>query len=330
MSTSKSKQTSRTGQTLLSSFSRVTALSEAGQDFSHHFLTNTALQPEIVGATGQKAKLRLDYIGDDDGPEAAASRGKGIPPDVRLPSAMIVLCALCNNCCYAMEFATFAVYFRQVHNWDQASLASVAQTAGDVMAAIAMQVVPFLFTSEYDLDELGCFQRCLHHMTAQPYNLSFILATWVLFNLGMMSPILPLAIAAQVLMGTTYVYSIKWMTDINLFYSLGDSKVFMALQVYCRSAESLGGIFAGILGTTLFTLDPSAPFAFNASLSCVTLLVYTTGFCARLGIGLDIETAEEKRSIRLGKVRVSSWKAQQQTKKDKTLETQEVDVVREA
>ena len=35
--------------------------------------------------------------------------------------------------------------------------------------------------------------------------LTFILATWILFNLGMMSPSLPVAIAAQIFMGTTFV-----------------------------------------------------------------------------------------------------------------------------
>ena len=47
--------------------------------------------------------------------------------------------------------------------------------------------------------------RFLHHLTSQPYNLSFVLFTWVLFNGGMVSPILPVAITAQILMGTTYV-----------------------------------------------------------------------------------------------------------------------------
>lgn len=68
-----------------------------------------------------------------------------------------------------------------------------------------MQVLPVFFSSDYDPDELGCFWRCVHHLTAQPYNLTFILATWILFNLGMMSPSLPVAIAAQIFMGTTFV-----------------------------------------------------------------------------------------------------------------------------
>ena len=35
----------------------------------------------------------------------------------------------------------------------------------------------------------------------------------VIFNLGMVSPSLPVAITAQVFMGTTFVYSCKWSTE---------------------------------------------------------------------------------------------------------------------
>ena len=90
-------------------------------------------------------------------------------------------------------------------------------------------------------------------------------------ELGMMSPWLPLTIVAQVFMGSSYVYSSKWSTDMNLFYSLGDSNVFLTLQVYCRNAEAIGGL----LGTYLFTLNPIAPFAFSTGLTVLCLVLYT-------------------------------------------------------
>ena len=49
---------------------------------------------------------------------------------------------------------------------------------------------------------------------------------------------------------------------------MGDSKVFMSLQVYCRNADALGGSVAGLLGTALFTVDPVAPFVFSTALAC--------------------------------------------------------------
>lgn len=37
---------------------------------------------------------------------------------LRWPAFLIVLSCLCNTGSYAIEFATFAIYFKQVHNWN--------------------------------------------------------------------------------------------------------------------------------------------------------------------------------------------------------------------
>ena len=306
-----SKSSKHSGQTVLSAFSRMTSLSEAGDDFRHHFGTATALQPQIVGATGAKAALRDDIeTWDADGnsvEEEGPTKRASIPKDVRLPAFLIVLNCFCNTASYVIEFATFAIFFKQVHNWNEAIWASLAQTAGDVMAAIAMQVIPAIFPDNFQEDEAGPIRRFFHYIVSQPYTLTTTLVTWVLFNAGMMSPWLPLAIVAQVFMGSSYVYSSKWSTDMNLFYSLGDSNVFLTLQVYCRNAEAIGGSISGLLGTYLFTLNPIAPFAFSTGLAFLCLVLYTVGFCARLGFGDDIESSEAKRSRRKGIKRVSSW-----------------------
>jgi len=304
-------RTARTARTVATTLSRMTSLSKAGEDFRHHFGTAGALQPQIVGATGAKAALRDDVetrdaegnVVEQGGPTKRAS----IPKDVRLPAFLIVLSCFCNTASYTIEFATFAIFFKQVHNWNEAIWASLAQTAGDVMAAIAMQIIPAIFPDNFDEDEGGPIKRFFHHIVSQPYTLTTTLFTWVLFSAGMMSPWLPLAIVAQVFMGSSYVYSSKWSTDMNLFYSLGDSNVFLTLQVYCRNAEAIGGSISGLLGTYLFTLNPIAPFAFSTGLAFLCLVLYTVGFCARLGFGDDIESAEAKRSRRKGIKRVSSW-----------------------
>ena len=64
------------------------------------------------------------------------------------------------------------------------------------------------------------------------------------------------------------VYSCKWSTDLNLFYSSGNSQVFLSLQVLCRNADAVGGSIAGLLATWLYSFDPAAPFLFGAALSC--------------------------------------------------------------
>ena len=144
---------------MVTALSRMTRLSEAGEDYRHHFGTAGALQPQIVGATGAKAALRDDVetwdadgnVVEQEGPTKRAS----IPKDVRLPAFLIVLNCFCNTACYAIEFVTFAIFFKQVHNWNEAIWASLAQTAGDVMAAIAMQIIPAILPDNFDEDEAG-------------------------------------------------------------------------------------------------------------------------------------------------------------------------------
>ena len=85
-------------------------------------------------------------------------------------------------------------------------MAGIAQTAGDLTAAIAMRVIPALIRTEYSLDEAGCLRRFFHHLTSEPYHLSFCLAAWVIFHLGLCCPVLAVAIVAQVLMGTIYAF----------------------------------------------------------------------------------------------------------------------------
>ena len=72
-----------------------------------------------------------------------------------------------------------------------------------------MQLLPQIFSGEYDWDEASSCMRFCHHVLSQPYALSFALFTWVICELGMMSPVLALAIVAQVFMGSSYV---SWRT----------------------------------------------------------------------------------------------------------------------
>ena len=316
--TSATSKTASTARTVLTAMTRLTALSEAGREFQHHFGTNLATRPHIVGRTGAKRVLRdevedFDEEGDkveESIPGTAGTKARSkIPKDIQLPVFLIVLNCFTNTATYVIEFSTFAIFFKEVHSWNEATLASLAQTAGDVMAALMMQVIPFLMPGGYDPDEAGPCSRFWHSLTSQPYTISCVLVSWMVFNACLISPWLPVAIVAQVFMGTSYVYSCKWSTDMSLFYSLGDSKVFLAIQVLCRNADALGGGLGSIFGTWLFTFGPTVPFIFGTGVTTTVFLLYTVCFCARLGFGDDIETAEAKRSRRLGKARLSSWAA---------------------
>ena len=86
--------------------------------------------------------------------------------------------------------------------------------------------------------------------------------------------------------------------------------------------KRLVAALAGLLGTYLFTLDPIAPFAFSTGLAFICLVLYAVGFCARVGFGDDIETAEAKRSRHKGIKRVSSWMSDAGNRKSQARKSQ--------
>ena len=208
--TSATSKTASTARTVLTAMTRLTALSEAGREFQHHFGTNLATRPHIVGRTGAKRVLRdevedFDEEGDkveESIPGTAGTKARSkIPKDIQLPVFLIVLNCFTNTATYVIEFSTFAIFFKEVHSWNEATLASLAQTAGDVMAALMMQVIPFLMPGGYDPDEAGPCSRFWHSLTSQPYTISCVLVSWMVFNACLISPWLPVAIVAQVFHG---------------------------------------------------------------------------------------------------------------------------------
>ncbi|CAK9018405.1 Uncharacterized protein SCF082_LOCUS14077 [Durusdinium trenchii] len=276
--------------TFLSKVTGVTNLKDS-ENLEHTFLANNALRPTV----------QTTRAGEPRGDEAEDKKTKGIPKDLRIPALLIVMCCLNNNLSYVLEFSTFAIFFKEYHGWNSALWASLAQSAGDLTAAIMMKL---LGAATDDDEEAGILRR----LTKQPYSLSCLLFIWLLCNLGMTSPWLPLAVTAQVIMGTVYVYTSKLTTDLNLFYSLGDQSLFLHLQVWCKNVEALGGCAASFLGPLLFeAVSPFFPFFVSATFSTVTFILFTSGFCQRLGFPPDVETAEAQRSRRLGLRRVSHW-----------------------
>ena len=301
--TSQTKQTGRSGRTAftaLSSLSQLSVLSEAGRHFQNHFAASRSVLPKIVGATGEDSVLREElHVIDETGSvvsnqmQHTTSR---IPSDIRLPAALIALNSFCNTCAYILEYATFAIYFKEVYKWKGgANLVGITQMAGDVLGALLMQLIPVLFRQTSAPDNLGFCGWLWHCLLSKPYGLSITLFTWILLNLAMVTPWLPVAFVAQVLMGATFAYSCKWSTDMNLLYSFGSSQVFLSLEVLCRNAEAAGGSLAGILAIWLYSFNKAAPFLFGALLACTIFLAYTIGFCLRAGFGDELESTEQKR-----------------------------------
>lgn len=271
--------------------SQMTSLAEAGTNFEHHFLVNNTLGPQIVTKTGQ------DDVEDDFGEGEPpledipwAARGT-IHPGSRLPLFLICLCGLVNSFCYATEFGTFAVLYREYYGISDATTAALCQTAGDFVAALSMQINTFSAQFKCCRGCVGLWQK----FAFAPYNLSWALFIWILLSLSMISGVFPLAVLGQILMSCTYCLTSKFSSELIFFYSRGDLKAFMKLQVYVKSSEALAAAFANFFGLFLLeAVNPWVPYLVCSCMSFVVFVIYTNIFCGRLSCR-DIVVAEEKR-----------------------------------
>lgn len=305
-STNKTGKSNKTMGTVMSKLSAFTN----GENFEHHYALRNALLPQVAS---RNAQVQLQEVDEDD--EIPSTSGRAtkkakatLPRDVYIPAALLMMASFCNNLSYSMEWTVYAVYFREQHNWQSATWAGVAQTAGDLLAAFTMSI--FKGGARPDLDDYEGIRRYWMAIRAQPYNMSCLLFWWIILSAAIMAPNLAVAVAAQVVMGTVYVFFAKTLTDLNLFFSLGESEIFMKLQVQCRNADSLAVLIASSCGLTMYeNFFPESPFLLSFGLACFVFSIFTAGFCHRLGFGIDIETAEERRARRKGLRRVSSWKS---------------------
>ena len=295
---------------------KMTSLSQAGEGLQHA----CGMEPTIISAKGGLGVARNDAKNDwfdaygeveeIDGPKSeaqdSAKAKRGIPKDLRLPACLILSSCLCNTVGCVTIYSRFAIFFKEVHDFN-ATFAGMAQTAGDITAATVIKVVPFLFSADFDTMEAGCFQRNWHFITSQPYNVSLNLVAWIVLNLCIIIPVLPVAVTAHVLMSSCYVYLQKNNMEMNLFYSLGEQELFLNLQFMAKNFQAAGGLVAGLGAAALYSIDPRVPFLFAAGVALLIFVLWTLGFCARVGYGDNIEMSEAKRAQRRGVRRVSSW-----------------------
>ena len=317
--TQKTAQTSgtmHTMRTIGTALTKMTSLSRAGEGLQHAY----GLEPTIITAKGGSGVARNDAkndwedayggVGEVQDPQSqgggSAKAQGGIPKDLRLPAALILSSCLCNTLGYVTLYSRFAIFFKEVHDFN-ATFAGMAQTGGDIIAATVIKVVPLLFSADFDPVEAGWFLRNWHFIISQPYNVTLNLVAWIVLNLCIITPVLPVAVTAQVLMSSCYVYLQKNNMEMNLFYSLGEQQLFLTLQFMAKNFQAAGGLLAGLGAAALYSIDPRIPFLFAAGTALLTSVLWTSGFCARVGYGDDIESAEAKRARRSGIRRVSSW-----------------------
>ena len=204
---------------------------------------------------------------------------------------------------YLTEYATYAILFREVHGWDNALWPALGQTAGDVIAAVVMSVAPKLARhapNQHQLfEERGGVAWLLASIFSTPYQVTVLMLSWVLLSLGMAAPSLAVCFTSQVLMGVAYVFGVKLATEMNVFYSKGDAAVFLRLQVLKDALQCAGGALATFGALTLYeALGPQAPYIATACVSGLIAIIFTFGFCQRVGFGKPLETLEASRANR--------------------------------
>lgn len=296
INSSQTKQTAMTGasvgtmRTNMTMRSQFTSLAEAGTNFEHHFMVNSTLGPTIVTRTGQDGDFEDEFVEDEPIADVPFVRRGNIPKESKMPLLLVLLGSLTSGFCYATEFGTFSIVFRELYGITTATPAALGQTGGDFLAAMVMQFNTFSAT-------LPCFYGTVllsDRIAFPPYNISWILLMWTLLNVCMISGVLPLAIISQVLMSSTYCLSSKFTGDLCFFYTRGDVKAFMNAQMYMRRAEAFTAAVANLLGLIFVEhVDITTPYVVGLCLSGAVLVLYTNGFCARIACE-HVAVAEEK------------------------------------
>ncbi|CAE7318582.1 unnamed protein product [Symbiodinium sp. CCMP2592] len=219
-------------------------------------------------------------------PQGEQTKGRTpLPKDLYLPAALLGILSLANFFTYQVEWCTYALYFKDVHGWTQATWSGLAQTAGDVLAAVVMKIQNCC--SRKSIDDADQYAKggsswLLASVLGKPYMLSVGCLAYSAVCFGMTSSSLVVAMTSQVLMGSVFVMVFQGITTMNTFYSLGDSSIFLQLQVMKQNAESVGSALAGLLSLILYQqLGPTAPFWLTGCFFVGVFFIYTAGFCSR-------------------------------------------------
>mmetsp|Transcript_55950 Transcript_55950/g.130763 ORF Transcript_55950/g.130763 Transcript_55950/m.130763 type:complete len:674 (-) Transcript_55950:281-2302(-) len=283
--------------------SRVSVAS--GMSRASHIVGGGLLRPTHV-SDGERSMMFMPPPEEDAG--SKKSKKNAIPKDVYLPLLLICLQGFNTNFSYHSEWCTFAIFFKEQHNWHSATWAGLAQTAGDVIGAITMKIQSRCGSDDHAGGRKRGLTWLYHSVFGKPYFFSVLVFLWVACDFVMAGPSLAPAVMAQVVMGTVYAYCQKASGAMNLFYSRGDSQLYLTFQVFRQNADSLGCAIASIASLLLYEqIGPTAPFLATGALSAFTLIMYTTLFCCRVGFGKDLEEAEELRAKRRGLKWTSSW-----------------------
>eukprot|EP00929_Paragymnodinium_shiwhaense_P113236 TRINITY_DN8149_c0_g1_i1.p1 TRINITY_DN8149_c0_g1~~TRINITY_DN8149_c0_g1_i1.p1 ORF type:complete len:539 (+),score=49.44 TRINITY_DN8149_c0_g1_i1:90-1619(+) len=303
--------------------------SQVWQDWRQWRNSRNASSEDAVGAVGDSlhgavpaAQLEIGKAGvKGDGEKGGLTRSMssvesqrstsffGLPRDLLWPVVAMAVAHFASNWSYMCEWATFAVFFKDEHNWTNAFWAGFAQMIGDiagasllVMASSGSQPVVADESSEPALhtEARGTERSWIpKSLFGKPYNLSWLLLAWVLTNFGLAAPSLDIAIICQVLMGTTYVFFMQYINEMSMLYSFGCTKTYLKLQSLMQSFFAIGCAFAGLVSLYLYeAAGRLVPFYVSGCVSAVALVFYTVVFLLRAGCSSTLEVVEYERRNR--------------------------------
>jgi len=266
---------------------------------------HTAMRPSILSAGGAIARM------EEAPTEEQAERAPPFPKDLWWPGVLVGFFSFSLFFSYQAEWSTFSVFFKDEHGWDQALWSGLAQTSGDVLAAIVMRIqarfsgINWGAQENFEAGGLRWFRACL---LGKPYVISVTCLMFASTCFGMTADSLAVSVASQVLMGTVFVVGYQQCSEMSTEYSLGEPTVYAKLQAMSRAGGDLGSALGSFLSVFLYEeVGPTASFIVSGFCFLTCFLVYTSGFMFRVGCGASLELKERKRNEKRGIVRQSSW-----------------------
>lgn len=223
----------------------------------------------------------------------------GVPRNIRWPALLIALISGLNTFVYVIEWALFAVYFRQEFNWQSAWWAGAAQMSGDVTGAMILLAVSKLKGSS-QCSGTGFKADCyLLRLFRAPYHISLLLLCWAACHFLLASPIFAVAVAAQVIMGTLFVFTYQFLVEMLQLYAGTDLKLYLRLQCLAATCFAVGVSGATTFATWAYvTFGRKVPFFIASAVAFTGFAVYTLGFLVRVGVPQSLKDFEEAHRLR--------------------------------
>lgn len=167
--------------------------------------------------------------------------------------------------------------------------------SGDYLAAMILVAVSKLKSRCRSDSRRDCYVLRLFRA---PYHVSMLLLAWAVMHFLLASPVFAVAVAAQVLMGTLFVFNLQFLIEMMQMYGGKDMKLFLRLQCLSGTAFSIGIACASASSTWMYvTFGPRAPFYLGAVVSLAGFTVYSLGFFVRVGLPQSLQEFEEQHGM---------------------------------